>query len=177
MQHGRAAVTTGARLLGPFELGDEFPHLRQRQDLTRPDRGVAGGTDRNRIEPRIARSSFGQFLQDFVDAVANVDTTNQRRYLPDGDGLAAEALDLEPEIAQFLDRSLERTHLLGRQLDYKRVEQRLHINCVRLHLSQDLLVHHTFVRGMLIDHEHAFGTLGNDVGAANLAQHAHDRDT
>src|SRR4051794_4354288 len=50
-KHGGAAVTACAGVAGALELGDELAHFLKRERLTGADRRVAGGADRNRIQP------------------------------------------------------------------------------------------------------------------------------
>ncbi len=117
--------------------------------------------------------ALGQAIEDLDDRTLGLPTARQDgRHAAQQVRAAAERLQDESHFAQqrqFLRRD---RHLIGRQVEDQRLQQRLGRNAATRVIRKHLLVEHPLVRRMLVDEVHAVRPLRDDVRGRQLADYA-----
>ena len=172
MDHRRAAMTAAIGGIRMLQLFDHFAHFTDGQEIIGLDRGF---TRHSRGEAFVLRRCTGdtiarQRIQSFAQATLGVEPRVRHWNCVDDQSVSAKSLDLKSQSLEIFAILVEGFPLSRAEVKCQWQQQPLRRSCSTLERANELLVQHSFVRGMLVNQDQAVFVLESDVGASQLKQ-------
>src|SRR6266550_1267909 len=172
MNDRRATVNVVRRQSRVAQCREQRAHLSLRQLVAGLDRGF---TRHSRGEAFVLRRCTGdtiarQRIQSFAQATLGVEPRVRHWNCVDDQSVSAKSLDLKSQSLEIFAILVEGFPLSRAEVKCQWQQQPLRRSCSTLERANELLVQHSFVRGMLVNQDQAVFVLESNVGSSQLKQ-------